>query len=97
MINIYKSNSDKFKMSIFFSDKNSCLPPTIPNGNHTNHDAWYKEGAKIWIDCEEGYEHKERDTTAVCRNGTWSSVPVCEGKSVRCVPHDSSDQNNIRV
>ncbi|TKS80139.1 Complement factor H [Collichthys lucidus] len=60
-------------------DEKACFAPTILNANYTkNQDGWYEEGNKIRITCDTGYQPKNNDATAVCRNGTWSSVPVCE-------------------
>ena len=44
------------------------------------------------ITCDEGYQHKDQDVTAECKDGTWSSVPVCESKSVRCVTQVSCEK-----
>ncbi|KAE8291188.1 Complement factor H-related protein 5 [Larimichthys crocea] len=74
-------------------DQKACFAPTIPNANYTkNQDGWYEEGYKIRITCDTGYEFKNNDATAVCTNGTWSSVPVCEKSTLACgeppqIPH----------
>ncbi|XP_037643546.1 CUB and sushi domain-containing protein 1-like isoform X7 [Sebastes umbrosus] len=74
-------------------DEKACMPPTIPNAIYTeNTNGWYEERDKIWITCNEGYEHKNRDATAECVNGTWSSVPICEKSIHACgdppqIPH----------
>ncbi|KAI9518494.1 hypothetical protein NQZ68_036376 [Dissostichus eleginoides] len=66
-------------------DEKACVPLTIPNGNFdASRDGWYGEMDKIWVRCDEGYEHKDRDTTAQCINGTWSSVPICERSTESC-------------
>ncbi|KAE8291189.1 hypothetical protein D5F01_LYC10784 [Larimichthys crocea] len=63
----------------------ACFAPTIPNANYTkNQDGWYEEGYKIRITCDTGYEPKNNDATAICTNGTWSSVPVCEKSIFAC-------------
>ncbi|XP_074506998.1 coagulation factor XIII B chain-like [Sebastes fasciatus] len=74
-------------------DEKACMPPTIPNAIYTvNTNGWYEERHIIRIKCNEGYEHKDRDATAECVNGAWTSVPICE-KSIRAcseppkVPH----------
>ncbi|KAK1903378.1 Complement factor H-related protein 4 [Dissostichus eleginoides] len=60
-------------------DEKACVPLTIPNGNYVaSRDGWYEDKDKIRVRCDEGYEHKDRDATAQCINGTWSSVPICE-------------------
>ncbi|XP_036941257.1 complement factor H-like [Acanthopagrus latus] len=70
-----------------------CIPPTIPNAKYTESlTGWYEEGDKIRITCDEAYELKNNDATAVCTNGSWSSVPVCERSDDACdappkVPH----------
>ncbi|XP_065809914.1 complement factor H-related protein 1 isoform X1 [Labrus bergylta] len=72
---------------------NACIPITVPNAKYTeNSDGWYEEGDKIRVTCDEGYEVKKRDATAVCLNGTWTSVPVCEKSILACgeppqIPH----------
>ncbi|KAF3837384.1 hypothetical protein F7725_004848, partial [Dissostichus mawsoni] len=49
------------------------------NGNYdASTDGWYGERDRIWVRCDEGYEHKDRGATAQCINGAWSSVPICE-------------------
>ncbi|KAJ4948351.1 hypothetical protein JOQ06_019886 [Pogonophryne albipinna] len=74
-------------------DEKACVPLTIPNGNYdASTDGWYGEGDRIWVRCDEGYEHKVRDATAQCINGTWSSVPICEKSTESCgdppkIPH----------
>ncbi|KAM8728666.1 complement factor H-related protein 3-like [Acanthopagrus schlegelii] len=74
-------------------NQTACTPPMIPNAKYTeNPDGWYEEGDKIRITCEESYELKERHATALCRGGTWISVPVCERSADACgappkVPH----------
>ena len=70
----------------FITDENACIPPTILNAiDNDNSNGWYENGHKIRIKCAIGYEHKNFSATAECTNGTWSSLPVCESKSVRCV------------
>ncbi|XP_034002376.1 complement factor H-related protein 5-like isoform X1 [Trematomus bernacchii] len=74
-------------------DEKACMPLTIPNGNYdASTDGWYKDGGKIRVRCEEGYEHKDHDATAQCINGIWSSVPICERSTESCgdppkIPH----------
>ncbi|XP_042353684.1 complement factor H-like [Plectropomus leopardus] len=66
-------------------DENACLPPTIPNAKYTvNRNGWYENRETIRITCEKGYDYKNRDATAECINGTWSSVPVCERSINAC-------------
>ncbi|KAL3054645.1 hypothetical protein OYC64_017556 [Pagothenia borchgrevinki] len=74
-------------------DEKACVPLTIPNGNYdASTNGWYGERDKIRVKCDEGYKHKDRDTTAQCINGTWSSVPICERSTESCgdppkIPH----------
>ncbi|KAI9534449.1 hypothetical protein NQZ68_012682 [Dissostichus eleginoides] len=74
-------------------DEKACVPLTIPNGNYVaSRDGWYEDKDKIRVRCDEGYEHKDRDATAQCINGTWSSVPICERSTESCgdppkIPH----------
>ena len=76
----------------FSSHEKACIPPTIPNAKYTeNSNGWYEEGHIIRITCDKGYHDKNQDATAECINGTWSSVPVCESKSVRCVTQVSCE------
>nr|XP_020507211.1 complement factor H-like [Labrus bergylta] len=70
-----------------------CLPPEIPNAKfNKKQNSWYNEGNTIRVTCDNGYELKNRDATAVCLNGTWTSVPVCEISNNTCgeppqIPH----------
>ncbi|XP_070830201.1 complement factor H-related protein 2-like [Chaetodon trifascialis] len=60
-------------------DENACIPPEISNAKITeNPNGWYKAGDTVRITCDKGYEHKGNDATAICENGTWTSVPACE-------------------
>ncbi|KAK5875572.1 hypothetical protein CesoFtcFv8_026641 [Champsocephalus esox] len=74
-------------------DEKACVPLTIPNGNYdASTDGWYGERDRIQVTCDEGYEHKDRDATAQCINGAWSSVPICEKSTESCgdppkIPH----------
>ncbi|KAM8728665.1 complement factor H-like isoform 4-T10 [Acanthopagrus schlegelii] len=62
-----------------------CIPPTIPNAKYTESlTGWYEDGDKIRITCDEAYELKNNDATALCTNGSWSSVPVCERSADAC-------------
>lgn len=60
------------------SDAEACLLPEIPHAQVLQPKALYAEGDKIRIQCDEGYKAKNFDATAVCSNGTWTSVPSCE-------------------
>lgn len=60
------------------SDAKACFLPEIPHARVLQPDAWYPKGDKIRIQCDEGYEVKNFDATAVCSDGTWMSVPHCE-------------------
>uniref|UniRef100_UPI0037E88495 complement factor H-related protein 2-like n=1 Tax=Semicossyphus pulcher TaxID=241346 RepID=UPI0037E88495 len=74
-------------------DEKACTPLTIPNAGHTeNSNGWFEQGHRIRITCDEGYELKNLDNTAICLNGRWSSVPVCEKSGHACgeppkIPH----------
>ncbi|XP_044075971.1 complement factor H-like isoform X3 [Siniperca chuatsi] len=74
-------------------DEEACIPPEIPNAKYTeNQNGWYENGHTIRITCDQGYEPKDRDVTARCITGTWSSVPVCERSIQACgeppkIPH----------
>ncbi|XP_034038441.1 complement factor H-related protein 1-like [Thalassophryne amazonica] len=74
-------------------DEKSCIPPNIPNGEYSqSQTGWYEDGHTVRIKCNKGYEHKNRDATAKCSNGTWISVPVCEKSTDTCdappkIPH----------
>uniref|UniRef100_A0A3B4GUF5 Sushi domain-containing protein n=1 Tax=Pundamilia nyererei TaxID=303518 RepID=A0A3B4GUF5_9CICH len=62
-------------------DQNACLPPTIPHGKYDKaEDGWYKERDSILVQCDDGYECKDKCTPR-CRSGTWSPLPVCESKN----------------
>ncbi|XP_005458083.2 complement factor H isoform X3 [Oreochromis niloticus] len=65
-------------------DENACLPPTIPHGKYNKaQKGWYKEQSSILVQCDNGYvlEDNRRST---CRNGTWTSLPVCERRKDSC-------------
>ncbi|XP_049889335.1 complement factor H-like isoform X8 [Epinephelus moara] len=74
-------------------DEKACLPPDIPNAKYIeNQSGWYRDGHKIRITCDEGYEPKYRHVTAKCNGGTWTSLPVCEKSIYACgeppkIPH----------
>ncbi|XP_038574405.1 complement factor H-like [Micropterus salmoides] len=74
-------------------DEAACLPPEMPNAKYTeNQNGWYEDGHIIRITCDKGYEPKGQDVTAICINGAWSSVPVCEKSILACgeppkIPH----------
>ncbi|XP_041804869.1 complement factor H-like [Chelmon rostratus] len=66
-------------------DENACIPPQIPNAKYTiRPNGWYEDGQSVRITCEAGYEGKDHDATALCRNGTWTSVPVCKRSTHMC-------------
>uniref|UniRef100_A0A3Q3X0D1 Sushi domain-containing protein n=1 Tax=Mola mola TaxID=94237 RepID=A0A3Q3X0D1_MOLML len=66
-------------------DENACSPLTIPNGKSTvNKNGWYKEEDTTRVTCDKGFEHRNRDATAKCINGKWTSVPVCERSNHTC-------------
>lgn len=65
-------------------DERACLPPEIPNAiSSLGATRWYQHGDKIRVNCDKGFEHQKFDATAVCKNGTWSTLPVCTSKSRR--------------
>uniref|UniRef100_A0A667YNU7 Sushi domain-containing protein n=1 Tax=Myripristis murdjan TaxID=586833 RepID=A0A667YNU7_9TELE len=74
-------------------DETSCVPPNIPNAKYTeNPHGWYSDSEKIRITCNSGYESENQDATAVCKNGTWTSMPTCEKSKDACdappkIPH----------
>ncbi|KAM3604804.1 uncharacterized protein V6R79_016378 [Siganus canaliculatus] len=66
-------------------EKEACIPPVIPNAGYTrSQDGWYKQGHKIRIRCDPGYEHKLWTATALCVNGSWSTLPVCGKRDDAC-------------
>ncbi|XP_035861227.1 complement factor H-related protein 1-like isoform X1 [Sander lucioperca] len=72
-------------------DETACIPPDIPNAQYKKN-GWYENKNRCRITCDEGYVHKNRDATAICSNGTWSSVPACEKSIEACgeppkIPH----------
>ncbi|CAJ1071785.1 complement factor H-like isoform X1 [Xyrichtys novacula] len=75
-------------------DESACYPLEVPNGKYKeSQNRWHEQEAKIRIKCDKGYELKNRDATAICLNGTWSSVPICEMSDSTCnmpppqIPH----------
>ncbi|XP_074544729.1 complement factor H-related protein 2-like [Halichoeres trimaculatus] len=74
-------------------DEKACLPLKIKNAEYTeNPNGWYEDGGKIRITCDDGYEVLNWDATAVCSNGAWTSVPVCNISPDACrapppIPH----------
>ncbi|XP_075877002.1 complement factor H-related protein 1-like [Nelusetta ayraudi] len=67
-------------------DAKACFLPEIPHARILQPDAWYPEGDKIRIQCDEGYEEKNFDATAVCSDGIWISVPHCKRDPYACGP-----------
>lgn len=63
----------------YSSDEKNCIPPNIPNAKYTIQDS---NRSKINIICDDGYEPKDNQSMAQCINGKWSSVPICESKSI---------------
>lgn len=64
--------------------KGACLTPEVPNGKFTPSEmGWYRPGSKIRVTCDEGFMHQNFNATAVCKGGSWSSIPVCISKSRR--------------
>uniref|UniRef100_A0A3Q3JAD1 Sushi domain-containing protein n=1 Tax=Monopterus albus TaxID=43700 RepID=A0A3Q3JAD1_MONAL len=77
-------------------DENDCNPPTIPNAKYTEDaNGWYKNGNTIRITCDKGYASKDWRATARCISGSWSSLPICESKSVRCCVDNCGPHPNI--
>nr|XP_057923259.1 complement factor H-like isoform X2 [Doryrhamphus excisus] len=74
-------------------DINNCIPLVLPHGKyHSSSEGWYMNGYTIRVTCDTGYVHRNWDATALCANGTWTSVPVCERSTQACneppkVPH----------
>ncbi|XP_034744558.1 coagulation factor XIII B chain-like [Etheostoma cragini] len=74
-------------------DEQACIPLDIPNGKYKKSPkGLYDNKQSIYIKCDKGYESKNRDATAICSNGTWTSVPVCERSIETCgeppkIPH----------
>ncbi|XP_041658242.1 complement factor H-related protein 1-like [Cheilinus undulatus] len=74
-------------------DEKACLSLEIPNGKYNKRrTGWYRDRSTIRVTCEEGYELKNLHATAICLNGAWSSVPVCEISINSCgvppkIPH----------
>ncbi|XP_032362876.1 complement factor H-related protein 4-like isoform X2 [Etheostoma spectabile] len=74
-------------------DEKDCIPPDIPNAKYKKSPkGWYDNNQSIYITCDKEYESKNRDATAICSNGTWTSVPVCEKSIETCgeppkIPH----------
>ncbi|XP_028283400.1 complement factor H-like [Parambassis ranga] len=68
-------------------NETSCIPPTTPNVNPTPPSKrWYEDGSRINLICDSGYEiNPAKAREAVCKNGVWSSVPVCEISHNSCV------------
>ncbi|KAL3988204.1 glutathione peroxidase [Sarotherodon galilaeus] len=64
--------------------ENVCLSPTIPHGKYNKaQKGWYKEQGSILVQCDNGYVLKGNHRST-CRNGTWSSLPVCERSNDSC-------------
>lgn len=60
------------------SDAKACFLPEILHAHVLQPHAWYPHRDRIRIQCDEGYEEKSFDATAVCSDGIWTSVPHCE-------------------
>ncbi|XP_074545095.1 sushi, von Willebrand factor type A, EGF and pentraxin domain-containing protein 1-like [Halichoeres trimaculatus] len=74
-------------------EETSCLQlPKILHAKDTKGSDWYKQGRSVTITCDEGYEVLNGENTAVCSNGAWTSVPICEISPDACrapppIPH----------
>ncbi|XP_039671885.1 complement factor H-like isoform X1 [Perca fluviatilis] len=74
-------------------NEKACIPPDIPNAQYKKKlKRWYENNQRLRVRCDEGYKLKGNDATAICTNGTWSSVPVCEKSIEACgeppkIPH----------
>ncbi len=81
----FKESQMDHSFFFFPSDVTACFPPEIANGNYAeSSNGWYENGHKLRIICDEGYEHKDYVATTKCADGQWSSLPVCQSKSVTC-------------
>uniref|UniRef100_A0A3Q2QSY7 Sushi domain-containing protein n=1 Tax=Fundulus heteroclitus TaxID=8078 RepID=A0A3Q2QSY7_FUNHE len=66
------------------SEETACLPPAIPNGKYIQSSThWYKDGSTLQINCNDGYSLKSQNDTMQCTRGTWSSLLVCQSKSIK--------------
>uniref|UniRef100_A0A8C6SAS1 Sushi domain-containing protein n=1 Tax=Neogobius melanostomus TaxID=47308 RepID=A0A8C6SAS1_9GOBI len=63
----------------------ACFEPEIPNANYTAFQ-YVKNNERIWIRCNPGYEDKKKLARAICQNGQWSKLPVCEKMDSWCGP-----------
>ncbi|XP_058481410.1 complement factor H-like [Solea solea] len=74
-------------------DENACILPTIVNGKYeVPQEGWFKNGRRIFVTCDKRYELKDKAATAQCKNGTWSSLPICQKTRDTCseppkIPH----------
>ncbi|CAL9688938.1 unnamed protein product [Knipowitschia caucasica] len=57
--------------------ESSCFDPEIANANYTKF-PFVKDGFKGRIKCNYGYEDKKKNAVALCQNGAWTKIPVCE-------------------
>uniref|UniRef100_A0A3B3I0Z3 Sushi domain-containing protein n=1 Tax=Oryzias latipes TaxID=8090 RepID=A0A3B3I0Z3_ORYLA len=66
-------------------ENSACTPPIITNVKFKEDSkSWYKNGSKKWVTCNEGYSTKNFHATALCVNGNWTNVPVCEKSKDAC-------------
>ncbi|RVE61569.1 hypothetical protein OJAV_G00171920 [Oryzias javanicus] len=66
-------------------ENSSCIPPTVINEKYEeNSKPWYENGGRKRIQCNEGYDHRNYVATALCVNGNWTVVPVCEKSKAAC-------------
>uniref|UniRef100_A0A8C6S9M7 Sushi domain-containing protein n=1 Tax=Neogobius melanostomus TaxID=47308 RepID=A0A8C6S9M7_9GOBI len=63
----------------------ACFEPVIPNANYTAFQ-YVKNNEKIRIRCNTGYEDKKKRARAICQNGQWTELPVCEKMDSWCGP-----------
>ncbi|XP_029380579.1 complement factor H-related protein 2-like [Echeneis naucrates] len=66
-------------------DEKACIPPTIPNGRPINNPrGWFEDGSTMTTKCDSGYVHKDRIERAMCNNGNWTSLPICQERILPC-------------
>uniref|UniRef100_H3C398 Sushi domain-containing protein n=1 Tax=Tetraodon nigroviridis TaxID=99883 RepID=H3C398_TETNG len=74
-------------------DERACLPPEIPHSTFpASAPTWYPHERKTRITCDNGFQLQNFEATALCENGSWSSLPVCTKSAGACgeppqVPH----------
>lgn len=67
---------------MYYSASESCDVPVFENSRAKNNAEWYKIGAKLEYECQDGYENENGHTKGVieCGDNGWAHLPICYGE-----------------